>query len=369
MLKNITILKYIILSLTFFGCTKSNSEICIGFSANLTGTGSDLGVFGMYGAQLAIDEINNKGGINGSLLKLNIKNDKADKNRALDVDKELISEGCTIIVGHMISSVTEKVIPFINSSENILMISPTISTETLSSLDDNFLRVIPSNVKQIEYLAKLIDLDRIDEFGIIYNVNNILFAETFIHWVKRNLNSNFDKTISYNSSVLDSESVLNVITQTNISQVLIIGSGEDVANFAQFFKKKSVYIDIILRTWAFSESLFLKGGKTVNGYKGVNFIDIDSQSEEFLEFKNLFIQKYGIDPSFSSIMSYESVKLIVDAMQNSSTYDVSKIREYILNKNSYNGLFNDLNINPFGDADRNIYFYTIEDGKFIRINP
>lgn len=367
-MRNLIKIKIICSSILLFSCSKVDEKICIGFSANLTGSGSDLGVSGMYGALQAIDEINQDGGIDGKPLYLNIKNDLANKDEALKVDQELIDEGCPIIIGHMLSSVTEKVIPFINSSD-YLMISPTISTEILSNLDDNFIRVMPSNLIQIEALSRLINFDEVNRFGVLYDINNKLFAETFIDVIESKMNANLSNKISYDSKTSYMEYVLDEVKKMKVEKLLIISSGDDVAKIAQTFKIESLDIQVILPTWAFSESLIMKGGSAVNGYSGIDFFDIDSKSQDFLDFKEALLNNYDSMPSFSSIMAYESVHLVANAMKKTSYRNISDIKTYILNSNDYYGLFGDLRINSYGDAIREIYLYTILDGKVTRIIP
>ena len=59
----------------FSGC-RSKEPVIIGYSANLTGRQSELGVTGRNGIEMAVDEINSQGGINGRLIKLIVKDDK-----------------------------------------------------------------------------------------------------------------------------------------------------------------------------------------------------------------------------------------------------------------------------------------------------
>jgi len=360
----------IIILLLMFGCSNSKEPICIGFSANLTGNGSDLGVSGMYGANIAISEINSNGGINGQQLYLNIKNDEANPNIALEKDNELINEGCPIIVGHMVSGVTKTVIPLINSS-NYLMVSPTISTESLTMIDDNFIRLIPSNVNQIKALAEFIDLENLDTFGILYDSNNQLFADTFINWLDNASNgkvkdvNNILEFKSYEN--IDYINTIQEITQKGITNLLIISSGDIVAKFAQYFSKQNIKLNVLLPTWALSDSLIIKGGRNVEGFIGINFFNNETDTPEYITFKQKLLEEYNILPSFSSIMSYEAVMLIIDAMKLTSSTDPKIIKDHIVNSNSYNGILDDLVIDQYGDATRSIELYFVKDGQISRI--
>ncbi|MEW5815083.1 MAG: ABC transporter substrate-binding protein [Spirochaetota bacterium] len=133
---------FILISALYF-CTEKN-PIKIGFAGGLTGIHSDLGIAGRNGALLAVEEITSAGGIKGRPVVLITKDDQQDPVAALKVDKELIDEGVVAIIGHMTSVMTMSVIPFINKSE-ILMISPTTSTNELTNIDDYFFRTLPAN--------------------------------------------------------------------------------------------------------------------------------------------------------------------------------------------------------------------------------
>lgn len=360
------------MSMLLLGCSDKPQPICIGFSANLTGSGSDLGVSGMYGAMLAVSIVNNNGGANGREIYLNIKNDKANPDIALASDRELISEGCPIIVGHMISSVTETVIPFINSS-NYLMVSPTIATESLSKIDDNFVRLIPSNINQIIALSKLINRLDLNSFGILYDSNNQLFANTFVEWLDAETNGevtqlNHILTFKSNEEIAY-DNIIEELNNKKIKQLLIISSGDMVAKFAQNFNKRGIEIDVILPTWALSDALIIKGGNAVEGYSGINFYDINNQNLEYIEYKNQLLEQYNFNTTFSSIMAYEAVMLITEAIRSTKSIDPETLKQHIVKANTYNGLFNDLKIDHFGDAKRTIKMYRIVDRQFSEVIP
>ena len=64
---------FLILFLLPLSACKNDDPIKIGYANVLTTNQRDLGIEGMYGAQLAVKEINENGGINGRLLELIIK--------------------------------------------------------------------------------------------------------------------------------------------------------------------------------------------------------------------------------------------------------------------------------------------------------
>lgn len=363
----------LIVSLILFSaCSSGKQTIKLGFAGGLSGSGSNLGIDGMYGALLAVDKINEQGGINGKLLELVIKNDHNDPSKAPIVDKELVNEGCGIIIGHFISSVALDTVPFVNEG-NVLMVSPTIAKDELSNLDDHFIRLIPSNVTQANLLSETIIELGVSNLGILYSNNNMLFADTFIHAINSsvinsktkvvaNIGFDLNADINYNQLVSD-------LQELDVDGLLIIASGDVVATFAQYFSLLSFKPKVFLPAWAMTNDLIIRGGKTVENYYGVNYIPLNSLNPTYQGFKAKFQEKYGTEPTFSAIMAYESVMIVAHAMISSRSTDPLVIKDTIIEGNEYHGLFEDLLIDEYGDAIRNISLFKIQKGRFEIVQP
>jgi branched-chain amino acid transport system substrate-binding protein len=63
------------------GCV-SKAPIAVGFVAELTGKRGQLGVDARDGAQLAVDRINEQGGIGGRSIQLLVRDDKGNPDTA-----------------------------------------------------------------------------------------------------------------------------------------------------------------------------------------------------------------------------------------------------------------------------------------------
>ncbi|MDD3306709.1 MAG: ABC transporter substrate-binding protein [Acetobacterium sp.] len=122
----------------------AQQPITIGFSAGLTGNASEMGVNGRNGLMIAVAEINAAGGVNGRPVELMIKDDQNNPEIALAVDQELYQDGVSFIIGHMTSNMARLTLPFVNQN-NLLMLSPTMSSYELVDQDDHFISMVSSN--------------------------------------------------------------------------------------------------------------------------------------------------------------------------------------------------------------------------------
>lgn len=117
------------------GCSPPE-PIRIGFLGNISGRGADLGIAGRDGVQLAIERINQQGGLDGRRIELLVKDDLQDAETAKKMVEELAAQGVTAIIGPMTSVIGTVVAPLV-SRLKIPMVSPTVTTEELTGRDED----------------------------------------------------------------------------------------------------------------------------------------------------------------------------------------------------------------------------------------
>lgn len=103
--------------------TVASADITIAVAGPMTG---DLASFGEQlrrGAEMAIEDINAAGGVNGEKLKLEIGDDQCDPKQAVQVANDLVQKGVAFVAGHFCSGSS---IPAseVYSEEGILQMTP-----------------------------------------------------------------------------------------------------------------------------------------------------------------------------------------------------------------------------------------------------
>jgi branched-chain amino acid transport system substrate-binding protein len=86
------------------GCHKKAPEIVIGTAGPMTGDQSKQGGDIVNGVRLAVDEWNEKGGINGIKIRVEIGDDQHDPKQAVSVANKMVNMGIVGMVGHFNSS-------------------------------------------------------------------------------------------------------------------------------------------------------------------------------------------------------------------------------------------------------------------------
>lgn len=145
--------------------------IKIGFSGPLTGDYAQYGNGVKNGAQLAVDEINAAGGVNGVKFELNAQDDEADAEKAVNAYNTLVDWGMQLSLGTVTSGAC---ISFQGeaSKNNMFLLTPS-ATAVEAIEGDNAFRVCFSDPNQgvasADYIA---DNEVASKVAILYDSSN-----------------------------------------------------------------------------------------------------------------------------------------------------------------------------------------------------
>lgn len=117
--------------------TAQNTEFVIGVSGPLTGGAAVYGQAVQNGAQLAVDEINANGGLNGYKFKLVVTDDQHDPTKVATNYAKLMNEGMQVSLGTV---TTGPALEFKNlaKEDNVFFLTPSASGDAVPEFDNGF---------------------------------------------------------------------------------------------------------------------------------------------------------------------------------------------------------------------------------------
>lgn len=358
----------IIVFFAFFFYKKNSSEenINIGFISGLTGKYSSLGNGVLSGFKLAFEEIEYK--INGKKVNIITKDDGQDEKKALNAINNLIKKDIKIVVGNTTSSMTKISVNTVKDKKDILLISATASSEEFSKKDDNFIRTQVSNsAEKFLKLSKYLLENKKDKMAIYYDSKNNSYSKGVIEYVKSSYEKNKKRTIV---SVIDInvgfKAILDDIKDKKPNAIFMIANSLDVAKLSQFLRLKHIDSTFVSAGWAKEYKLIQEGGKAVEGMLFITAYDDNSKNTNYLTFKSKYEKLYGYEPSVFATQAYETAKILIQALQN--TTNPVKIKEYILTKKIFTGLQGHIIFDKYGDVSREYFITTIKNSEYERIN-
>ena len=154
----------------------AQAEVKVGFLGGFTGGIESLTPPIFEGARLAVQQVNEQGGILGGQTLVMPSGDTtcADASAASNAaDRMVNTENVTAIVGALCTGATIAAANNAAIPGGVVMVSPASTAPAVSELDDNDLvfRTVPSDAFQGEMLAKLV-LDKGIDFVAVTYVNN-----------------------------------------------------------------------------------------------------------------------------------------------------------------------------------------------------
>ena len=342
------------------------TPVKIGFVNTLTGSASTSTIKIRDIAVLAVEKINQEGGIKGRKIELIIKDDKFDPEEALRVDQELIDEGVIAIIGHSFSSLALKVAPLINSSD-IIMICPTVKSSELTGVDDNFLRLalpIDTDAKITAQIAS--DKFGLKKMGFVYDLINQELSEPTLYYFKNEierLGGEISAVIPFDSRrEFFARNIAKKIIQSEADGIYIIADAIHTALICQHLKINNSKIKTIAHGWAFNDPIFInEGGNAVEGVISTYMTDMMLANEEYTAFEDEYKKRFGNQLSGAAQLTYEALQILFDAL--SKTNDPKNLKDTILKQKSFNGIDGKIAFDKYGDPIRPLHIMEIQNGK------
>ena len=146
-------------------------QLRIGYLADRSGSLAELGDVISVGVELAVQHINEAGGVNGRDVVLVSGDTKVNPTQGVEEARRLVEvEGVQAIVGAISSTVTLAVAESVIGPSGVVMITPSASSPALSTSNDNdfLFRSAPSDVAKGVILAALAREEGLDNVGLLY---------------------------------------------------------------------------------------------------------------------------------------------------------------------------------------------------------
>lgn len=340
----------------------------IGFVAQLTGKQAELGVQERNGAVLAVEQLNARGGIDGRQIELLIRDDLGTPERAELVDEDLIDAGVVALIGHATSAQAAAGLKVANRTQTV-MISPTVSTPSLSGIDDHFFRVYPTFKDSARAFADYVRRrDGLKRLAVIHDLDNAVYAETYRSVFSGRFTelggviagvSAFSSRRSPDYSVL-----IRRLREEGGEGLLIVASDVDTAMIAQKTRLAGWNVPLYTSAWAQTQGLIHHGGKAVEGMKIEQSFNADGKSPAFLEFRAAFSARFGMPPSFGAAFSYEATRVLAEALRKTGG-EARGLKAALLASGEFQGLTDSFSFDPSGDVIRPFYLSVVNDGAFV----
>ncbi len=355
------ILHTFLLVLSLSACSPP-APVVIGFATSLSGKDYMLGVEGRNAAELFVQETNEAGGINGQLLKLEIRDFRSDIVTVAPVTQELIDFGANVIVGFHTSGTALAALS-VKGIDKVPLVSPSATSSDLSGKVDGFYRTIMSSENDASILVSHMREKGLTRVVLIADANNTPYVETYSVPLKELIDVVADIR-SENLKKLDYGRISRLRDKTGpgYDAILIVASSMETGIVAQELAIRGLSAPLYVSGWAGNEDLIVYGGKYVDGAIFVHQTDPQHPGSKAMASRYLLV--YGVSPGYSAIQTWDSF-LFISAAIRASAGNLKNLPAALQDLREFQGLSGTIRIDSFGDARRSLYIKRVDGGTIV----
>jgi len=352
-----------------YGCVNENLQSGkIGILFPMTGDAGEYGVKGRKAIELALNEVNNAGGVNGKVVEVVFEDSKADPSVGVTAIQKMISiDNVSAVVGDIVSSVS---IPAATVAEKnkVVMIAPTSSAPALTHAGKFIYRVWPSDLLEGSAAGRFAK-DKGFKKAVVIHLNND-YGNQIADIFKKSFESENQKVLindAYDAKRASYRGMLTKLKTLNPDVIYIAGYYEDTAQILLEAKELGVNAQFIGAT-AIEDNKFLElAGNSAEGivYPLASGFDAKSNDQNTIKFVTAFEKKYGYEPGWVESHCYDAFMLIANAMKKTGKTDGESIRQYLDIMGIYNGVTGQIKFDANGDVTKPVIFKTVKGGKFV----
>ncbi len=309
------------------GSSSGGSVFKIGAIGPFTGAAAAYGNAVKNGAQIAVDEINAAGGINGTMIEYKSEDDELNAEKSVNAYNTLKDWGMQILVGSTTSACSIAVSEN-TKSDNMFQLTPSGSAEDCVKYDNVF-RVCFSDPNQGIASAQYInDNNLATKVGIIYDSSDVYSSGIYQKFAQESEGKNYE-IVSAEAYTQDNNTDFSVQLQKAKD------AGADLV-FLPIYYSDAALILTQANTMGYAPTFFgvdgMDGILTVENFdtslaEGVMLLTpfaADATDDLTVNFVKQYNDKFGETPNQFAADAYDAVYIIKTAIEKSgATADMS----------------------------------------------
>ena len=306
-------------------------DLKIGALMPMTGDLQAYGEANVKGVRLAEKLINEAGGVNGGKVAVSVADTQTNPQAGVDAAQKLVNvENVNAIVGPMASGVTIPVTTSVTAREGVLTISPSATSPTITTLDDNgfLFRTAPSDAFQGVALASLVAKKGTQKVAIVF-VNND-YGQGLADAFEASFSGTVTAKLPFEPGQASYRGELQRAASGEPEALLLIAYPENGIVLIRQALEGGYFDKFIFTDGMKSPDVIAQiGADYLNTAYGTSTIAVESKQLE--DFKAAYNAEYGELPPLPYIDSgFDATMLIALAAAKAGSNDRSAIRDALL---------------------------------------
>jgi branched-chain amino acid transport system substrate-binding protein len=330
-----------------------SDTILIGEYGSTTGSESTFGKSTDNGVQLAVEERNAAGGVNGKKIEVKLYDDQGKTQEAGTAVTRLITQDHVVaIIGEVASSLSIAG-GRVAQQYGVPMISPSSTNPAVTEIGDMISRVCFVDSFQGYVVAKFVrEHLKLSKAALIYDQ-----SQAYSKGLKDDFAREFQKMggaitteQAYTGGDGDYSAQLTTIRESKPDVVFLPGYYTDAANVVLQARKLGLNVPFLGGDGWDSEKLAEIGGKAIEGSYYSNHYAHEDPRPEVQNFVSKYKTKYGAVPDGLAALGYDAAGVLFAAMEKAPSLEGKALATAINATADYQGVTGKITIDPQRNA-------------------
>jgi branched-chain amino acid transport system substrate-binding protein len=352
------------------GAGGNTGPIVVGYYGDLSGRTSNFGQSTKNGVEMAADEINKAGGIDGRQIQILSEDDEGRPEKAATVVTKLIDQDRVIaLLGEVASGNTLAAAPKAQSAK-VPMISPSSTNPAVTQVGDYISRVCFIDPFQGDVMAKFAaNTLKAKKAAIMLDFNSPYsrgLTEFFEASFKKLGGEIVDKQ-SYTQGDRDYKGQLTAIRAKAPDVIYVPGYYGEVGVIAKQAKQLDIKAPMLGGDGWDSTQLWDLGGDALNGDYISNHYSVDDPSPAIQKFVADYRARYGNVPDALAALGYDSMKVLADSIKRAGTTAGPQLKDAIAATKNFAGVTGVISLDAERNAVKPAVVLKLQDKKYIYV--
>ena len=366
----------LLLALALAGCNKSQEQgasggggnwIKVGEYASLTGKEASFGQMSHHGTELAIEELNAKGGALGKKFMLLTEDNQSKQGESKTCAEKLISrDGVIALLGEVASGRSLEAAPICQANK-VPMISPSSTNPKVTETGDYIFRVCFIDSFQARVIAKFaLGTLKVKNAAVLMDVGqpySVGLAEFFKPAFVEG-GGKIAAEQNYTSGGTDFRAQLTAIKAAKPDAIFVPGYYNEAGLICRQAKELGINAPIFGGDGWESTKLAEIGGEAVEGTYFSTHFSPKQKTPAVQEFTKKFVDRYQVEPDAMAALGYDSAMLLADAIRRAGTTDGPKLRDALAATKDFPGITGSITMDKDRNASKSAVFLKVAGGKF-----
>jgi len=327
-------------------------DIKVGVYGDTTGATSSFGQSTKNGIQLAFDEINAAGGVNGRKLLMIFEDDQGTPEKAKTVISKLISQDKVVaVLGEVASSNSLAAAPVAQEAK-IPMITPSSTNPKVTEVGDYISRVCFIDPFQGSVMAKFAANTLKAKTAAILGDNSSDYSKGLTQFFEQEftkLGGTIITKQTYAQKDQDFKAQLTQMRDQKPDVIYVPGYYGEVGIIARQARELGMNQPLLGGDGWDSPELWKLGGAALKPAYISNHYSADNPAPEIQNFVKAYQAKFNVAPDSLAALAYDSAKVLADAIKRAGGTDSAKLKEAINATKNFAGVTGTITL----DASRN----------------